>query len=300
MPAAPVFTGMTLDRASEARHDPAWVAAQRADPAARAVLAAADGVVVDGSGSRLLRVGLGAVPPEPESPQAEILLGLSAEGALFGVDLGDTAEAPAGGSLVPLREAGLTLERSEAGLAAYLMALVNWHRRHRFCAACGAPTVPAEGGQIRRCTRCGTHHFPRTDPAVIMLVHDGERVLLGRRAAWPEGRYSVLAGFVSPGESLEEAVLREVQEESGIRAREPRFVASQPWPFPSSLMLGFTARAEGGEPAALDGELADVRWFTRADVLAALDGSNPQMQLPPAISIAYLLIEAWARRPVPA
>src|SRR5262249_53858810 len=147
-------------------------------------------------------------------------------------------------------------------LAAYLMALLNWHRRHRFCANCGAPTNVVEGGFSRKCPNCGASHFPRTDPVVIMLVEHDRRLLLGRRPVWPESRYSILAGFVSRGETLEEAVIREVREESGIEAYDARYVASQPWPFPSSLMLGFSARADGGEPTARDGELEDVRWFT--------------------------------------
>lgn len=152
-------------------------------------------------------------------------------------------------------------ESAEAALAAYLIALLGWHRRHRFCPACGGPLAIAQAGFARTCERCGEQHFPHTDPVVITLVeHDG-RALLGRQAGWPPGRYSPLAGFVGPGESIEEAVVREVHEEPGITAREPRFVASQPWPFPGSVMLGFEARADGGEPVPRDGELEDVRWF---------------------------------------
>ena len=144
------------------------------------------------------------------------------------------------------------LPQDEGGLVAYVAALLNWHRRHRFCAACGAPSHVGEGGLIRACPRCGTDHHPRTDPVVIMLVTDGDRVLLGRAPSWPERRYSALAGFVEPGESLEEAVAREVAEESGVEVGPPRYVASQPWPFPSSLMLGFEAPYRGGEPRALE------------------------------------------------
>ena len=133
------------------------------------------------------------------------------------------------------------LPQDEGGLVAYVAALCNWHRSHRFCAACGAPSELGEGGLIRACPRCGTHHHPRTDPVVIMLVTDADRVLLGRAPSWPPRRYSALAGFVEPGESLEEAVAREVAEESGVEVGPPRYVASQPWPFPSSLMLGFEA-----------------------------------------------------------
>ena len=192
-----------------------------------------------------------------------------------------------------LREAGEVLSRSQAGLAAYLAALLNWHRSHRYCANCGAVTTVREAGYLRRCPRCHTSHFPRTDPVVIMTGENDGRLLLGRRAGWPGARYSVLAGFVSPGEAAEEAVIREVAEESGIVTRDPEFVSSQPWPFPSSLMLGFEALSDGGEPRTNDGELDAVRWFTRAEIQAAIDGTNPEFHLPPGISIARFLIDRW-------
>ena len=145
--------------------------------------------------------------------------------------------------------------QADGGLIAFAVAMGNWHRRHRFCANCGAPTEPREGGLVRVCPVCGAQHHPRTDPVVIMLVIDGDRALLGRQAAWPAGRYSALAGFVEPGESLEESVAREVREEAGVRVDEVTYISSQPWPFPASLMLGFTCRYAGGEPVAADGEL---------------------------------------------
>jgi NAD+ diphosphatase len=174
------------------------------------------------------------------------------------------------------------------------MALANWHRRHRFCANCGTATIVHEGGYMRGCPNCGASHFPRLDPVVIMLVeHDG-RLLLGRRHSWPPQRYSALAGFVSPGESVEEAVVREVFEESGISAHSPRFVASQPWPFPSSLMLGFHALSDGGDPFPRDQELEDVRWFTTEEVRGALDeDAHGPLKLPPSVAIARFLIDAW-------
>jgi NAD+ diphosphatase len=293
------FTGMSLDRATTERKDPARVLRLLEDPMTRAVLAGADGVLIaDDASPSLVRAQLVSTPPEEA-----ILLGLDQESgqALFAIDLDafpDAARASVtdGGQVVALRDAGAVLPHAEGGLAAYVMALLNWHRRHRFCANCGAGTVIEEAGYSRRCPVCGATHFPRTDPVVIMTVENDGRLLLGRRSGWPGARYSVLAGFVSPGESAEEAVIREVREESGIIARDPTFVTSQPWPFPSSLMLGFDAESGGGEPAARDGELDDVRWFSLADVRRAGRDDDAELKLPPPVSIARLLIDRWVAR----
>jgi NAD+ diphosphatase len=293
-PDLPTFTGMTLDRAMSEREDPDAVSRLLGDPAARLLAASGDGVLVGGAeGPSLLRAGL-----TPESEHEPILLGLEDGVGVFAAELDELApstreELTGRGEVVSLREAGAALSHPEAGLAAYLMALLNWHRRHRFCANCGNRTQIREAGYSRRCPNCGAHHFPRTDPVVIMTVEHDRRMLLGHRTGWPEGRYSILAGFVSPGEAAEEAVVREVREESGILARDPRFVSSQPWPFPSSLMLGFEARSDGGEPRATDDELDDVRWFTRQDVIDGMNGRNPALLLPPSISIARFLLERW-------
>jgi NAD+ diphosphatase len=293
-PAAQPFAGMALDRASTERKDPALIEQLAKDPATRVLAASHEGVVIrEGSEPSLLRREF--VP----APDGElILLGLEDGRALFAVDLDALPSAVRGqlmdgGRIVALREAGVLLPHAEGGLAAYLAALLNWHRRHRFCANCGASTVVEEAGHARRCPRCAAHHFPRTDPVVIMTVEHQDRLLLGRRAGWPPGRCSVLAGFVSPGESAEEAVVREVREESGIVARDPTFVTSQPWPFPSSLMLGFDALSDGGEPAARDGELEEVHWFPLQAVRDAMRERNPELQLPPPVSVARFLIERW-------
>jgi NAD+ diphosphatase len=349
--AAHAFTGARLDRAGDARRrDPAWVAAQRSHPAARAVLAGGAGVVMDGDrlavvaleealavGDAGVSVAGGAVGARAAAGAAEagagvgareaLLLGIDAAGPLFAVDVdappaggeqpapliagglprgsGAARPAPADGPRpVGLREAVTVLPQDEGGLVAYVASLLNWHRRHPFCAVCGAPTEPAEAGLTRACPRCGTHHHPRTDPVVIMLVADGDRLLLGRAPAWPERRYSALAGFVEPGESLEEAVVREVLEESGVRAGPPRFVASQPWPFPTSLMIGFIAPWETGEPEPGEADIDDVRWFDRSDVAAAAaddaagwgsDSTDAPLLLPPRLAIARRLIERWLR-----
>jgi NAD+ diphosphatase len=294
---------MTLDRASVERKDAGWVRRLAGDPASRAIVAGREGLVVtsdhgggDGAGSALVRA------PLAPGPDDAILLGLEAGTALFAVDLDALSEPDRGATVdghevISLREAGVLLGPAEGGLAAYVMALLNWHRRHGFCANCGHATDIAEAGYSRHCPRCGANHFPRTDPVVIMTVeHDG-RLLLGRRSGWPAGRLSVLAGFVSPGESAEEAVVREVQEESGIVARDPVFVASQPWPFPASLMLGFHAESDGGEPRATDGELEEVHWLPREAIREATEGRAPGFQLPPSVSIARFLIDRWLATP---
>jgi NAD+ diphosphatase len=296
----PAFTGVNLDRAMALREDPKQVAGliERQDTAA--VIASGDEVLLDDAGTQpaLLRARDGLFTDQTEP----ILLGIDKDhgAAVFAADVDDLddttrARLTEAGRLATLRDAGALLSRSEGGLAAYVVALLNWHRRHRFCANCGAPTDIAQAGYSRHCPRCQAVHFPRTDPVVIMLVeHDGS-LLLGRRPAWPTHRYSVLAGFVSPGETLEEAVVREVHEESGIAIHDPTYVASQPWPFPSSLMLGFEAHADGGEPQARDGELEDVRWFTLDEVRAA-EAERGQLLLPPPISIARFLIDGWLAR----
>ena len=328
------FTGARLDRAGDARRrDPAWLAEQRAHPAARAVLAGDEGVVMDGdklahvplADALSARVAAADDASEAEAAAEPLLLGVGAAGPLFAVDVdapatvvdraprliaaggarGSGARKPAaaaGPRPVPLREAVAVLPQDEGGLVAYVASLCNWHRRHRFCAACGAPSELGEGGLIRACPRCGTHPHPRTDPVVIMLVTAHDRVLLGRAPSWPERRYSALAGFVEPGESLEEAVAREVAEESGVEVGPPRYVASQPWPFPSSLMLGFEAPYRAGEPCALEDDIEDLRWFSREEVVATAAAdvqgwgapvAGEPLLLPPRLAIARRLIERW-------
>ena len=294
----PAFAGTSLDRAASLREDAARIADLVESREAVVLAAGADGVLLDRTERpALVRHPLGAGRGDLVDADGPILLGLEDGSALFAADLDGLPKAArddlvSSGEIVSLRDAGAILGPTESGLAAYLMALLNWHRRHRFCANCGAPTSVSGGGLVRRCANCGASHFPRTDPVVIMLVESDGRALLGSRAGWPDSRYSILAGFVEPGETPEEAVIREVREESGITAHTPRYVSSQPWPFPSSLMLGFEARSDGGEPSAGDGELSDVRWFTRDELRAAQRGAG-EVQLPPAVSIARMLIDRW-------
>ena len=280
MPEPIVFAGAPLDRAplERRRHD--WLAARRSDPAARSLVLSERGLWIE-DGPLVL------VPPNGDS----VFLGLSGERPLFAQEAADAE--PGRGRPAGLREAATELPVEEAALAAYAGSLLAWHRRHRFCANCGHPTEHADGGHERHCERCDAHHFPRTDPVVIVRVVDGERLLLGRQARWPDGRFSVLAGFVEPGETLEEAVRREVREESSVEVGEVGYVASQPWPFPSSLMIGFHAVADGeGVPRPGDGELSEVRWFARAEVEAAAAGSAG-VRLPPPYSISRRLIDGW-------
>ena len=194
-----------------------------------------------------------------------------------------------------LREVGALLPQRDGSILAYARGLMHWHRHHRFCGRCGAPTESRKGGHLRVCTRpaCGHEHFPRTDPAVIMLVHDGESCVLGRRPGWPPGLHSTLAGFVEPGESLEEAVAREVLEEAGLEVPLAgiRYNSSQPWPFPASLMLGFHARAERAPLTVYDEELESANWYSR-DTLLNL-GEDDELRLPRGDSIARRLIEDW-------
>jgi NAD+ diphosphatase len=271
------FTGAVLERAASDRGDAVWLERQRVRTDARALVLSERGLWVE-DGHLLL------VAPEPGA----VFLGLDGDRPLFATYGERDRGHPAG-----LREAATELPADEAALGAYAASLLSWHRRHGFCANCGAETEVIDGGHERRCPACDTHHFPRTDPVVIVRVVDRrDRLLLGRQASWPERRFSVLAGFVEPGETLEEAVGREVLEESGVVVEATHYVASQPWPFPSSLMIGFNALAGEGDPRPGDGELQEVRWFKRAEVEAAAAGRG-DIFLSPPYSISRRLIDGW-------
>jgi NAD+ diphosphatase len=297
VPGVNTFAGGPLDRVAPRRTDAAWLAERLADPASRAIVATSDGVLVE-DGSRPAFVPLAAVAGAGAEP---VLLGVDGAGAVFAVDPG-TERAGAlrrDAELRGLRDVAADATDPDAGLLAHASALLSWHRTHRFCANCGAATTVAEAGHVRVCPRCGATHHPRTDPVVITLVHDGDRVLLGRQASWPPRRYSALAGFVEPGESLEEAVAREIGEEAGVTVTDVRYRSSQPWPFPASLMLGFEAAYVAGTPAPYDRELEDVRWFSRAEIERAVVGEGEgegELELPPRLAIARRLIEDWLQR----
>jgi NAD+ diphosphatase len=281
------FKETAFDRAAHRRRDEAWLAQARADPTSR-VLVVEDGVRVpvehDGA--------LAWLPLDvAHIDESLIFLGLDEkECALFAVDGGEVG--PAGMRYANLREVGVSLGDEDAGAALEAVALMAWHRRHPHCAVCGAKTVAVDAGHLRRCPECSAQHFPRMDPAVIMLVSDGEFCVLGRRPGSPEGRWSTLAGYVEPGESPEVAVAREVFEEVGLHVSAVRYRGSQPWPFPSSLMLAFEADAERA-PLTINEEHQEVRWFGREELGAGIAAGT--IATPGPISAGGFLIRSWLR-----
>jgi len=288
-----VFAGPYVDRAARLRKDPAGIAAALADPQARLLPVWESRNLVQRT-SRGWTAGFMSVAdsqPIHGRPEDWILLGHFQGRPCFACEASHD-ESPAttdGSSYEDLRRAAGLLPDDEAGLLAYARAMVWWRQRSRHCGACGSPTSVASAGHVARCLNeaCGAEQFPRTDPAIIVLVTDGDRALLGRQAAWPAGRYSTIAGFVEPGESLEDAVAREVLEETGVAVQDSSYHSSQPWPFPSSLMIGFTATASPAAAAQPDDELEDVRWFTREDIASGFPG------LPLPQSVSFRLIEDW-------
>jgi NAD+ diphosphatase len=290
-----LFAGPFLERRAELRDDPAWVSSARNDQATRYILTSGAAQLVTGGTSveiAFLR-GDHALVVSARDEDLTLLGWYRGERCVL-VEVNDAALAQGAlpdSELRELRPLAPLLPPDSASLLAYARALALWKGRHRHCGVCGAQNQPARAGHVMRCSRagCGTEAFPRLDPAIIVLVTDadGERALLGRQASWPKDRYSTIAGFVEPGESLEDAVVREVEEETGVQVGEVEYVASQPWPFPSSLMLGFRAIARTDVITLRDGELEDARWFTRADIAAG----HPA--LPPPGAISARLIDAW-------
>jgi NAD+ diphosphatase len=239
------------------------------------------------------------VAPEEAPAGTRFLLGQDADGVVYFGMSAPLGPAGDGVRVASLREVGALLSDRDAGLLTHAVALANWHDTHVRCPLDGTPTVPDPAGHSTTCPTDGTEHFPRTDPAVIMLVTDpDDRCLLARNAAWPGRRVSILAGFVEPGESAEHAVIREVAEETGIKVTNVRYLGSQPWPMPRSLMLGFRADAPAGQVISVDyEELAEARWWSRAGLLAALQAR--ELALPPRVSIARHIIEDWYGGPLP-
>ncbi len=299
LPVCHFLPSESLEREAHRRGDSEWLRHQLLDSAQ---------FIFVWRGCSLFSVGQDKRPlsmevPEPEKVGNSIFLGVRRlGGSLFAADLSaQQSEVDALAYLnlntelarfIQLRQFDGLLSSEERSLLFYARALTHWHEQQKVCHRCGHPTLPEEAGHVMACTNpaCATKHFPRTDPATIMLVHSEDHCLLGRQAAWPEGMYSTLAGFVEPGERLEEAVFREVKEESGIEVKNVRYFGSQPWPFPQSLMLGFFAEAETKE-ITLGAELEDVRWFDvleAKDILAKLEGRFPHLD-----TIARRLIRHW-------
>lgn len=297
-----VFAGNPLDRGDVQRRQPQWLETQAANPQSRFLPLWQLNVLLQTASE----THLGWLSPaeikllDIEVPP--VFLGLLEGVAHFAIDvshLGDPQHElnlDDAWQFVESRAAATRVSAAEAGILAQSRSQINWHQRHRFCSVCGQPTEQGRGGHVRRCPACKAEHFPRTDPVAIMVVIDGERCLLGqsRGRLSRTGRYSALAGFIDQGESIEEAVRREVKEEAGIEVGEVRYHSSQPWPFPSSLMIGCHAVALSRDIHIDDEEMTDVRWFSRDEVRLALKGENPNLQVPDPIAIAHHLIKAWA------
>lgn len=300
MPDRNFYIHRSLDRASERRGEAAFVDRHLAEAGTRLLLVWRSKNLIAGPREA----------PHPAMPTARegwwrpiasetIFLGHADGVAHVAVDVSAVEdpdhhpELSAAGTFVDLRTTGPLMSQEDGALLAYARGLVWWHQRNRFCGVCGHPTRSAEGGHQRRCTNagCATAHFPRTDPAVIVLVHDGDRCLLGRQPAWPPGMHSVLAGFVEPGENLEAAVAREIWEESRISVTDIRYHSSQPWPFPQSLMIGFTARATSTEIEVAQDELEHAGWYRRDQLLASPEDET--FRLPRRDSIARRLVDEW-------
>jgi NAD+ diphosphatase len=277
------------ERIGGRRTDDAWLAERWADPATRVLVLAGGRFPLsdDGTAVRWLSPS--------EAPAGERLLLGEQDGTVHFVVL--TREFRAPDDWGTLRSHGPVLPASDAGLVVQAQALGEWHRSHRFCPRCGGGLLVGGGGYVLSCESCRRQQFPRTDPAVIMLVTDGDRALLGRQPSWPAGRFSTLAGFVDPGESLEQAVAREVMEEVGVEVGEVSYFGNQPWPFPASLMVGFFARATSTEITVDGDEIEDARWFTRIQMQE--EAAAGTLVLPGGISISRSLIEAWYGGPLP-
>jgi NAD+ diphosphatase len=267
------FAGSPLDRSAEKRTDEAWLDARRDDPRTR--------VVALCEGRPLVRDDRLAYVDE----RGDIFLGVWEDVAYFAVEVAEGGEE--------LRGVALSLPAEEAAIVAVAKSLFDWHRRHGFCAVCGQRTDVVMAGWKRVCPSCGAEHFPRVDPVVIMLPVCGDRCLLGRQHAWPPGRMAPLAGFIEPGETIDEACARELKEEARLVAKHITYLGSQPWPFPSSLMIGLIAEVEEGEAVADPTELEEVRWFTRDEARTVLEGTHPEVKPPTKLGISFRLIERW-------
>jgi NAD+ diphosphatase len=295
-----VFAGLALDRCSERRLETDWLREAEGAAQARFLVVGPDGKALSQTEARCLRLLSGSERREWLSDSRPTLLGLDQQRVPYFlltpdadtcVSVGQHCE----GGYLDLRRAGIDMPAFEAGLFAYARGLAHWQSRSRWCGACGSALSLEWAGHRARCTNkaCSIEHFPRTDPAIIVIVTWRDACLLGRQSSWPQGRYSTLAGFVEPGETLEDAVRREVFEEAGVRVVDSDYHSSQPWPFPSSLMLGFTARADEPDICVGD-EIDEARWYEVDDFVR--DVESGALGLPPPLSVSYRLIEHWLRQ----
>jgi NAD+ diphosphatase len=300
------FAGNPLDRASERRVDPDWLRGQLDDPNSLAVALWNGRPLVEDSPSGKPAVQIAYLPIAlarelAAGDERVLFMGLWRDTAVFAIDLEGPAD-PADGPLTglgrfeDLRAIALLLPPTDAAILSTAKAVFEWRRKHGFCPNCGQPTLVVDGGWKRVCESCRTEHFPRTDPVVIMLPTFGEKCLLGRQAVWPKGMYSALAGFLEPGEAIEEACARELKEEAGLTAVEVRYHSTQPWPYPSSLMIGLLAEVADDDAVADQTELDEVRWFTREETRALLRGEIPAVFAPGPMAIAHQLIKAWSEQ----
>jgi NAD+ diphosphatase len=288
-----LFSSRTLDRATFLRPAEAQLADIINSPSCRFVPVLGTNVLVNQEETRC-RAGLLA-PSELHECfghcDEHVYLGQGGGTHYFAAIVGKPSSRA--GEFADLRTYAAVLDEDQAALLSYARAMVIWRHNHRYCGACGAPTRPRLGGHVLECSQidCGREHYPRTDPAIIVLVEKGEQALFGRKAEWPENRYSTIAGFIEPGESAEQAVVREVAEETGVEVTAMHYHSSQPWPFPGSLMLGYTATAGSDAISLNDNELEDARWLTRDQISEKL--ALGEFQLPTSISISSRLIEDW-------
>jgi NAD+ diphosphatase len=296
-----IFANSPLDRASHRRVDPDWLKQRLTDdrsvfmPMWRLMPFLANSA----SGRRAGWITTGLASQIMTQETAAIFLGVVNENAHFAIDLGLGSADPSQsgalanlGSFEDLRTVAEAIDPGDAAILAQAKSIIDWHQRHKFCANCGQKTAPADAGYKRYCEGCETEHFPRTDPVVIMLAVYADKCLLGRQKKWPRGFYSALAGFVEPGESIEEAVARELYEEAAVKAGIVQYHSTQPWPYPSSLMIGCFAEALNEDVIVDQTELEDARWFTKDELREALAGRGP-IRCPPPLAIAHQLIKTW-------
>jgi len=296
------FAGNPLDRAGDLRNDPDWLAEQAGKPYAQAMVLWEGRPLIAETAEGPRLTWLAKSHARTLVRDREAFLGLWNDEPVFAIEFEGSIDPTHGplagvGAFHELRAAAAVLPAVDAAMAGGAKSLFDWRRRHGFCANCGTLTETASGGWKRRCPACGTEHFPRVDPVTIMLPvykGGGEPIcLLGRQAAWPEGRMSALAGFLEPGESIEEACAREVKEEAGLTVIATAYHSSQPWPFPSQLMIGLIAEVSDDQAQPDQTELEAVAWLTRAEARAVLAGEHPTIQAPPPFAIAHSLIRAW-------